>query len=136
MRKPASIPAPTSQGILAPWWLSPPLAYWSGQPALAGSSHESLPGIVDVARFYVAADVPAAARILRRRQVRWVVAYEPERVLATASSLLEQPLVPKRAWGALLYQQPENAPPFLRLAFVNPAFKVYEVAPTASLPPP
>ncbi len=127
--------SPDFAGILAPWWLSPPLAYWSGQPAVAGSSHESLPGIVDVARFYVAADVPTAARILRRREVRWVVAYEPERVLSTASSLLEQPLVPKRAWGAVLYQQPENAPAFLRLAFVNPAFKVYEVAP-ASLPPP
>jgi hypothetical protein len=121
-------------GILAPWWLSPPLAYWSGQPALAGSSHESLPGIVDVARFFVSADPDAAAGILRRRQVRWVVAYDPDRVLSTASSLLGQPLVSRQAMGQILYRQPENAPAFLRLAFVNPDFRVYEVR-TASLPP-
>ena len=30
--------------FLAPWWLSPAIAYWSGQPGVAGSSHESLPG--------------------------------------------------------------------------------------------
>jgi hypothetical protein len=121
-------------GILAPWWLSPPLAYWSGQPALAGSSHESLPGIVDVARFFVSPDPAVAAGILRHRQVRWVVAYEPDRVLSTASGLLEQPLVSRRAMGLVLYRQPAFAPPFLRLAFVNPDFKVYEVI-TASLPP-
>lgn len=33
--------------VMAPWWFSPALAYWSGQPCVAGSSHESLPGIVD-----------------------------------------------------------------------------------------
>src|SRR5262249_45564597 len=32
--------------FIAPWWLSPALAYWSGQPGVGGSSHESLPGIV------------------------------------------------------------------------------------------
>jgi hypothetical protein len=121
-------------GILAPWWLSPPLAYWSGQPALAGSSHESVPGIVEVGRFFVSADPAAAARILRQRQVRWVVAYEPDRVLSTAASLLNQPLVSRHALGFVLYQRPEDAPAFLRLGFVNPDFKVYEVL-TASLPP-
>src|SRR5262249_43827903 len=25
--------------FLAPWWLSPPIAYWSAQPGVAGSSH-------------------------------------------------------------------------------------------------
>ncbi len=28
--------------FLAPWWLSPAIAYWSEQPGVAGSSHESL----------------------------------------------------------------------------------------------
>jgi hypothetical protein len=123
-----------ADGILAPWWLSPPLAYWSGQPAVAGSSHESLPGIVDVARFFVCADAQAAAGILRRRQVRWVVAYDPDRVLSTASSLLGQPLVSRHAMGLILYRQPEMAPAFLRPAFVNPDFKVYEVLPALLAP--
>jgi hypothetical protein len=29
--------------ILAPWWLSPAIAYWSGQRCVSGSSHQSLP---------------------------------------------------------------------------------------------
>lgn len=122
------------RGILAPWWLSPALAYWSRQPALAGSSHESLPGIVDVARFYLAVDPRAAADLLRERQVRWVVAYEPERIAATAGPLLGRP-VANRSMCALLYRRPDLAPSFLRLALVNPYFKVYEVQP-ALLPPP
>ncbi len=105
----------------------------SGQPALAGSSHESLPGTVDVDKFYLAADAREAAAILRRRRVRWVVAYEPDRVLRTAAALFGQTQVSKRAMGYILYARPEMAPRFLRLALVNPFFKVYEVR-SASLP--
>ncbi len=125
---------PPPDGILAPWWLSPALAYWSGEPALAGSSHESLPGTVDVARFYTAADAPTVAAILRRRRVRWIVAYEPDRVLRTAAPLLGLTKVSTRAMGFLLYQRPGASPPFLRLAMVNPYFKIYEVQ-VGSLPP-
>ncbi len=121
-------------GVLAPWWLSPALAYRSGQPALAGSSHESLPGTVDVDRFYLATDAREAAAILRRRRVRWVVAYEPDRVLRTAAGLFGQTQVSRRALGLILYERPEIAPRFLRLALVNPFFKVYEVR-SAFLPP-
>ena len=121
-------------GVLAPWWQSPALAYWSGQPALAGSSHESLPGIVDVARFYLASDPREVAALLHRRRVRWVVAYEPDRVLKTAGPLLGVTQVSSRCMGALLYRQPEFAPRFLRLALANPYFKVYEVR-SALLPP-
>ena len=126
---------PSLRGVLAPWWLSPPLAYWSQQPAIAGSSHESLPGIVDVARFYLATDPRVAARILHERRARWVLAYEPSRVAATAAPLLGQAAVPRRAMCALLYERPELAPTFLRLVLVNPVFKVYEVLP-AALPQP
>ena len=114
-------------GILAPWWQSPALAYWSGQPALAGSSHESLPGTVDAARFYLSADPAEIATLLRRRRVRWVVAYEPERVLQTAGPLLGRERVSARCMAEALYRQPAAAPRFLRLALVNRFFKVYEV---------
>ena len=122
-------------GILAPWWQSPALAYWSGQPALAGSSHESLPGTVDVARFYLASDPRQIAAILHRRRVRWVVAYEPDRVLQTAGPLLGVQRVTSRCMGALLYRRPDLAPQFLRPVLANPYFKVYEVR-SALLPPP
>lgn len=118
-------------GILAPWWLSPALAYWSGQPAVAGSSHESLPGTVDTARFYLADDPAEIAAILQARRVRWVVAYEPERVFQTAIPLLgRRPTL--HSMGVVLYNRPEAAPPGLRLAMVNKFFKVYEATPPSS----
>ena len=86
-----------------------------------------------MARFYTSADPQTAAQILRRRRVRWVVAYEPDRVLRTAAPLLGLTQVSTRALGFLLYQRPELAPPFLRLAMVNPYFKIYEVQ-VGSLP--
>ncbi|MGI8481968.1 MAG: hypothetical protein ACR2MF_07895, partial [Chthoniobacterales bacterium] len=41
-----------SECFLAPWWLTPAIAYWSGQPGVAGSSHEAIDGIADSARFF------------------------------------------------------------------------------------
>jgi hypothetical protein len=113
-------------GILAPWWLSPPLAYWSGQPCVAGSSHESLPGTVDASRFYLTADPAVARDILTRRGVRYVVAYEPSRVLGTSALLLDEP-ARRDSLGAILYNMPTLAPPWLAMVYSNPYFKIYEV---------
>ncbi|HKS04616.1 MAG TPA: hypothetical protein VJR49_04595, partial [Chthoniobacterales bacterium] len=48
-----SLRSPEVHAFLAPWWLSPSISYWSGQPGVAGSSHESLEGIVDSAGFFL-----------------------------------------------------------------------------------
>jgi hypothetical protein len=74
--------------FLAPWWLSPPVAYWSRQPGVAGSSHQSLPGILDSARVFLSPDVGAALLILRERRVAWVLADVPERMVPTSATLL------------------------------------------------
>lgn len=74
--------------FVAPWWLSPPLAYWSRQPGVAGSSHESLPGIIDVARIYLAPNDEAALPILRERKVKWILSDAPDRVVPTSAALL------------------------------------------------
>ena len=124
---------PPADGILAPWWLSPPLAYWSGEPALAGSSHEALPGTVDVARFYLATDARQAAAILRRRRVRWVVAYEPSRVQSTSAGLLGLDPPPPRFMDLVLYERPRFAPRYLHEVMENRYFKIYEVQ-VGSLP--
>jgi hypothetical protein len=115
-------------GILAPWWLSPPLAYWSGQPCIAGSSHESLSGIVDASRFYITTDASEARGILKRRNATYVVAYEPSRVLGSAAQLLNEP-ARRSSIGAILYDQPALAPAGFSLVYSNPFFKVYDVAP-------
>lgn len=113
--------------ILAPWWLSPPLAYWSGQPCVAGSSHESLPGTIDTARFYLTSDFDKAREIVRRRAVAYVIAYEPDRVLGTSSSLLGEP--PARdSLDAILYHAPGAAPSWLQPVLRTPYFRVFAVS--------
>jgi len=126
LREVANFMKPDPGGVLAPWWLSPSLAYWSGLPCVAGSSHESLPGTAAASRFYLTASVEEARRILEQRKVRWVVAYEPSRVLQTSASLIGRN--PGTApMATLLYERPGSAPPFLQLAYSNQFFKVFRV---------
>jgi hypothetical protein len=81
--------------IMAPWWLSPGLLYFSGHPIVSGSSHEGMSGIVDSAKFFSATSWTEAEQILDRRKVRWVVVWDnPDLVypvLANAQSILGLP---------------------------------------------
>jgi len=91
LREIAEVQGERSAGaFVAPWWLSPPMSYWSGLPAVAGSSHESLPGILDTARVYLAEDAGAALRILRARGAAWLISYPPERIIPNSASLLAE----------------------------------------------
>lgn len=97
--------------FIAVWWLSPALAYWSGQPAVAGSGHEGIEGISDSARFFLSTDPVVAKEILRARRVRYVVASDSARAVENACQILgseppEAPLAellwrpdPGPAWG-------------------------------------
>ena len=111
--------------VLAPWWLSPAIAYWSGQRCVSGSSHQSLPGTVDSSRFYLSGTPEEAREILRKRSVKYVIAYEPSRVLSNSAQVLGR-LPPEKPLGETLYDNPLGAPFFLRLAFENKFFKVFE----------
>ena len=82
---------------------------------------------MDVARFYLAIDARAAADLLRRRRVRWIVAYEPSRIRSTSADLLGLRPPPPRFMDLALYEHPQFAPRYLRLVLVNPYFKMYEV---------
>ena len=113
---------PDRAAFLAPWWMSPQVAYWSGQPGIAGTSHQSLPGTIDSARFYLSNDPAQAVEILRRRQVRWVVAdsasYDIARrdqlMAVTNSAALLGQRAPKEPLAVTLADHPREAPPFLR----------------------
>jgi hypothetical protein len=111
--------------ILAPWWLSPAIAYWSGQRCVGGSSHQSLPGIVDSSRFYLSTAPEEACEILRKRSVNYVIAYEPSRVVSNSAQILGQ-TPPDNPLGKILYEHPSSAPAFLRLVYENKYFKVFE----------
>ncbi|HWB60766.1 MAG TPA: hypothetical protein VG733_14820, partial [Chthoniobacteraceae bacterium] len=118
-----------TQPIIAPWWQCPALAYWSGQPTVAGSSHESMPGIVDTARFYVTTDYEEADKIVRAHDVQWVIAFDPNEVLQNSSMLLNEQAVPGKSMGSILYYGWHSAPPFLEVMTYNQYFKVFRVQP-------
>lgn len=115
------------QPFLAPWWLCPEIAYWSGQPGIAGSSHQSLPGIVDTAHFFTANDPEIARSILQKRGVKWVIIHDepyaeaqkspdaPRRYPAVvgAAKLLGIP-ESENALGNTLAESPFGVPKFLK----------------------
>jgi hypothetical protein len=110
--------------FLAPWWLSPSIAYWSGQPGVAGSSHESLDGIADSARFFLSQDWQKADEILKNHQTAWVIAYDSDRVAQNSGAVLNQP-VPVDPLSRVLDRTPGQAPPFLIFSAQTGAYKLY-----------
>ena len=116
-----------TQPFLAPWWLSPSIAYWSGQPGVAGSSHESLSGIEDSARFFLCEDLQEAREILKKREAAWVFAYDSERVAQNSAAILNRGL-PPHSLCRVLDRTPSQVPPFLIFSAQNAACKLYWVA--------
>ncbi|MDP9254777.1 MAG: hypothetical protein M3O66_07565, partial [Verrucomicrobiota bacterium] len=114
-----------TEAFLAPWWLSPSIAYWSGQPAMAGSSHESLSGIVDSARFFLASDFKQAREILEEHGVVWIFVYDADRVLENSQAIVNK--VTGQSLVVLLDRNPSRAPSFLQLKIQNRAGKLYRV---------
>jgi hypothetical protein len=110
--------------FLAPWWLSPSIAYWSGQPGIAGSSHESLDGIADSARFFLCDDWQKARQILQNHKATWVVAYNSERVAQNSAAILSQ-APPTHPLCRVLDRTPGQMPPFLIFATQNGTCKLY-----------
>ena len=112
--------------FLAPWWISPSIAYWSGQPGVAGSSHESLEGVGDSARFFLAEDWGMARVILGEHKVTWVLAYDSERVARNSAAVLGV-AVPRRALCSVLDRTSAQVPRFLAFSAQNGAGKLYRV---------
>jgi hypothetical protein len=110
--------------FLAPWWLSPSIAYWSGQPGIAGSSHESLNGIVDSARFFLSDDWRKADQILQNHQTAWVVAYNSDRTEQNSGAILGQE-APARPLCRVLDRTPAQAPRFLIFSAQTGTWKLY-----------
>jgi hypothetical protein len=117
-------------GIIAPWWWSPQLSYWSGQPAVAGSSHESLAGIVDTARFFSTTDPKVAQAICDTRYIETVVTGLPGNIVQESVHILGQPLpLADNTMADILWEKPHSVPPFLHVIINdnNSMVKVFEV---------
>jgi hypothetical protein len=112
---------------LAPWWLAPATTYWSGQPAAAGSSHESLPGIIERALLFLSTSRGEASEILRWHGVKWVLADDDgERVEANSAAILGVS-APAEALCRRLDRSPAQVPSFLKLTGENGACRLYQV---------
>jgi hypothetical protein len=112
-------------GVLAPWWLCPAIVWWSGKPCTGGTSHQSLPGIVDSCQVYLSSGDTAAREILRKRNVRYVFAYEPDRMISNSAQILGE----KPGDNPLAQRIYKNSPPpWLERIFENRFFRVYRVA--------
>jgi len=114
------------RAFLAQWWLSPQIAYWSRQPAVAGSSHESLPGIAESARFFVSQDWQTARQVLQNHSVTWLIIYDPERAAENSAAILGLP-TPQMPVCVILDRTPSRAPPFLSFSAQTGAGKLYRV---------
>ena len=113
-------------GVVAPWWFCPAIVWWSGQPCVGGTSHQSLPGIVESCEFYLG-EVPDL-EFLQKRKAVYILVYEPDRLISNSEQILGQPAaVPTIA--ARLYTAREEPPVGLKKIFANRFFKVYEAAP-------
>jgi hypothetical protein len=109
--------------VLAPWWLSPSIAYWSGLPCVAGSSHQSLPGITDAAKFYLSTSRVEAEEILKQRKVKWVVFDDASRMINNSSQILD--VKPSKDATAIATKGRFPEDPALRLG--SPYFTIYRV---------
>lgn len=112
--------------FLAPWWLSPAIAYWSGQPGVAGSSHESLSGIADSARFFLNENSREARDVLANHRVTWVFAYDWERVAGNSAAILGRS-VPADPLCRVIGRTPAHAPPYLIFSAQNGTGKLFRV---------
>jgi hypothetical protein len=114
------------RSFLAVWWLSPAVAYWSGQPGVAGSSHEGIDGIARSARFFATEDWQKARGILENQHIEWVLAYDADRTGESCAAILGEP-VAKHALCYVLDRAPAQTSRFLALAAQNPSGKLLRV---------
>jgi len=129
-------------GVMAPWWLSPGLLYFSGHPIVSGSSHEGMTGIVASAKFFTATSWTDAEQILERRKVRWIVVWDnprlaypilttSQRILGLPQSTDADPGNAEQTVGQMLIED-ERIPTAFQLRAViedkqsNQKFKLYE----------
>jgi hypothetical protein len=129
--------------IMAPWWLSPGLLYFSGQPIVSGSSHCGISGIVASAKFYAGTSFDEAARILEQRKVRWVVVWDDPvydyPLLNSSRGILGLPYASEDDKGdadatvaqILIADQPGTVPADFQLRGVTSLMKLYEFVPEA-----
>jgi hypothetical protein len=110
--------------FLAPWWFSPALSYWSRQAGVGGSSHESIGGVVEIAKLFETQNAEVAKQLLDRLKVRCIISYDADRLAQNTAQILGHP-VPPNAFCYLLDRRASEVSPFLRLIAQTGHFKLF-----------
>ena len=113
--------------FLGPSWFSPAISYWSQQPGVGGSSHESISGIVETAKFFATENAEEMTELIQRLSVKWVVIYDAERVAQNSSQILGR-AVSKNAACYFLDYRAGQAPRLLHLTAQTGHFKLFRVS--------
>ncbi len=141
LKKAAELIAQEPATILAPWWLSPALGYFSGAKYVASSSHQSIQGIVDVSEFLLTPHWEMAREILLERNVGWVVSADPARMFSQSQAIahglrvvedekvLWRDMSYRVALGTRLARGLSPAPAELKLVAVLGEYRVYRFLP-------
>jgi MFS family permease len=110
--------------FIAPWWFSPALSYWSRRAGVGGSSHESIEGTVETAKFFETPTAEEAMQIIDRHHVIWIVSYDADPVAQNSAQILGS-AIPKNAFCYLLDRRASEVPSFLRLIAQTGRFKLF-----------
>lgn len=113
-------------GVMAPWWFCPAIVWWSGQPCIGGSSHQSLPGVVDSCEFYLSESPEKAEAILASHQIRYIFAYEPDRMISNSAQILGRQLI-ATPLAVSLFQHPKTNVLGMEIIYANRYFKTFRV---------
>jgi len=94
---------------------------------VGGSSHESIAGVVESAKFFGTQNTEEVAEILRQHNLKWIVAYDADRVAQNSARILEHMISPE-AFCYSLDRRPSEVPSFLQLITQTGRFKIFRVS--------
>jgi len=120
---------PENGPVLGPPKHSGQIAFETGSPVVAGPSPQSLPGILETARFYTTDDFRVADQLLRERNVKWIIVTRPDSLIAESAELLgkeagklknNRQLVTWRLWDY------KALPESFQIRYASQRFKIYQ----------
>ena len=131
-------------GIMAPWWISPGLLYFSRQPIVSGSSHCGISGIEASAKFFTTTSWADAELILQQHKVRWIVVWDDRDIhngqqfilplLNSSLGILGRPQIEDDEKGSSTVAQllitDHYIPTAIHLRAITPNLKLYEYLPS------
>lgn len=123
----------SGEAVLAPWEMGAHLMYYAGLPVVASGYHRNLAGIQDGYRILFAGpgELSQATELLRRRKVRWVVAYYNRSMLVTGPPVIgREPLARETPHGRV-YTGAAKETLFWRLRYgdATPGFRLLREGP-------